>query len=122
MLVKLYIGALMLAAVGEAAITSQTIDIGNQLGSLTAAGVLGVIVVVCLGMLKKIYDDKSASDSIARELSMKAVAAIEKNTEKTEEQIKLLESMHSDISLCRKLNTMKLEKAQSENDLKTFNG
>ena len=117
---NIYIGMLIVAAVGETALGTSIIDMGSKLGNMTSAGVLGCVAITALFMLKKLYIDKSEDSKVTREIAMKAVAAIEENSVKTDTQIKLLEAMHNDISLCRKLNTEKMNKAGAEDHLKTF--
>ena len=121
-LANLYFCILTAAVAGEVAVGSDVIDLGNRLGNLSASGVLGVIAIVSLFLLRKLYVDRNKDIELTRAIASQAVAAIEKNVAKTEDQIKLLEAMHNDISLCRKLNTEKMGKAQSENNLKTFGG
>jgi hypothetical protein len=70
----------------------------------------------------RLYKDKSKETDAIKQVAEKAVEAIVKNNERTSEQIKLLEAMHSDISLCRRLNTEKLAKGNAESNLKTFGG
>ena len=107
-----FISTLAVAAVGEAAIASDGIDLGGRLGNLSASGVLGVIAIFSMIMLWRVYRDKNKAELVTREIAMKAVAAIEKNNERTEREIQLLKEMHGDISLCRKLNIEKIKEAR----------
>ena len=97
---------------------NQSTQIGEVVWNLPYNTATAIVYLYRAG--KKIYVDKSEAERIARELAMKAVAAIEVNTKSTELQIKLLESMHKDINLCRRLNMMKMEKAQQEDKLKNI--
>jgi len=111
---------LLLAVVGEAAVAADILKTGSELGNMTAAGILGVVCIVCVIALCRLYRDKSKETDAIRQIAEKSVEAITKANERTGEQIKLLESMHNDISLCRKLNEIKMQKGQAESQLKTF--
>ena len=99
-----YTGTLGIFVIGTGALES-----GQQLGQLAPSAILGVIVVTCFGMLKKLYNDKNKTDVKLQDVIVNQTKTMTENTEVLREQCKALIQVQKNSEMCMKLSMEKRE-------------